>query len=79
MARKKRLYDATQTHIFIECPACGQKYAIFSLLAQDDEEIACTECNAIFRLRISGDEVEPQLITPATGGARGPAEGPQRR
>jgi hypothetical protein len=75
---KKRLYDATQTHTFINCPACGQKYAIFSLLAQDDEEIACSECNAIFRLRIDGEKVEPYLLTPSTGGRRGPAEGPVR-
>lgn len=76
---KKRLYDATQTHVFLACPACGQKYGVFSIMVQDDEEMACTECNALFRLRISGDTVEPYLVTPATGAPRGPAEGPRRR
>lgn len=77
---KRRLTDPTQTHAYVACPACGQKYAVFSVMLQDDEEMACTECNALFRLSIDDkDKVQAHLVTPATGSPKGPAEGPQRR
>ena len=77
MAAKKRLTDATETHFIIRCPACGQQYAIFGLAVQDDEEMACSTCNALFHLKITEGNVEPRLVRPATGGALGPAEGPR--
>ncbi len=79
MAQKRRLYDATQTHFFAACPSCGQKYALFGLTLQDHEELSCSRCNAIFRLRIDGDRVEAYGVTGATGAPLGPAEGPNRR
>ncbi len=74
---KKRLTDATQTHVLLACPACGQKYAVFSVMVQDEEAMACTECNALFRLTIDekSGRIEPYLVTPSTGAPRGPAEG----
>ncbi len=74
MADNSRLNDPTQTHFNIKCPACGQAYAVFGIMVQNGEVIACSRCNAIFRLGIEGDQIKPTIVTPATGGKLGPAE-----
>ena len=79
MAGKNRLYDPTAHHFILDCPACGQKYALLGLMVQDDEEMACTSCNALFKLKIDGSTVSTVLLTPSTGAPLGPAEGPDRR
>jgi uncharacterized Zn-finger protein len=70
----RRLNDPTQTHFTIKCPGCGQQYAILGLMVQDQKPMACSRCNAVFRLRIGNNSVEPELLAPATGGKLGPAE-----
>ncbi|MBA3532086.1 MAG: hypothetical protein H0T73_09225 [Ardenticatenales bacterium] len=80
MAEKKnRLTDAMQTHILLKCPACGQQYAIYGIMVQDDEEMSCTECNSLFRLRIQGNKVDAYMVSPPTGAPLGPAEGLNRK
>ena len=78
MADEKRLTDAMQTHVLVNCPSCGQRYALLGIMVQDDVEMCCTECNGLFRLRINGAQVVAEAVTPATGAPRGPAEGPLR-
>lgn len=78
MSNRNRLTDPTQTHFIVTCPACEQKYAILGLMVQDKEEMACSACNAIFKLEIAGKKVETKLLTPSTGVGFGPAEGPER-
>lgn len=70
----RRLNDPTETHFVINCPACDQKYGIFGIMVKDQQEMACSRCNAIFRLHIRNNRMEPELLTPATGGKLGPAE-----
>lgn len=57
----------------------GKNMQFFSVMVQDDEEMACTSCNSLFRLRISNNKIEPYVVTPATGAPLGPAEGRRRQ
>lgn len=61
------------------CPACGQNYFLSGLMARDGQELACSTCNAVFRIRFDGERADTVLTSPATNAPLGPAEGPQRR
>jgi transcription elongation factor Elf1 len=78
LADHSRLMDATQSHFYVACPSCGQKFVVLGISVQQREVLACNVCNGYFRLRIDGNRVEPEMVRPATGGVHGPAEGPQR-
>jgi transcription elongation factor Elf1 len=79
MADKRRMNDPTQTHFTIKCPACGQQYGILGIMVQDNQVMSCSRCNASFQLHIRDNGIEPYLVSPATGGTFGPAEGESRR
>ena len=68
--------DPVRTYI-VECPSCNQKYALNGVTFQDDEELACQQCKAIFRVTIDGGRVGTTLVLPPTGSPWGPAEGPR--
>ena len=69
--------DPIRTYI-VQCPNCKQKYALNGVTLQDDEEVACQNCKAMFRITIDGSRVGTVLVRPPTGSPLGPAEGPRR-
>ena len=71
--------DATQTHFTVACPACPQKFILSGLSVQFQEEMACAQCNTLFRLELDGKNARVRQVRPATGGRPGPAEGSERR
>ncbi len=71
--------DATQTHFTVACPACGQKFMLSGLSVQFQEEMACSQCNAYFRLELNGNKATARQVRAATGWRPGPAEGSTRQ
>lgn len=71
---RRSLHDPTRTSFTIECPGCGQKMLVAGVMIEDKEELSCTDCNAIFLLRIvDAKRIETQLLKKPKG-RRGPAE-----
>ena len=68
--------DPVRTYI-VQCPSCNQKYALNGVTLQDDEEVACEECRALFYITIDGNKVGTKLVRGPTGSPLGPAEGPR--
>ena len=73
-----KFIDATQTHFMVECPACTQKFILAGLTVQFQEEMACAQCNALFKLEVEGKKARAKMVSPASGGCPGPAEGAVR-
>lgn len=75
MAKQSRsFHDPTLTSFTVPCPGCGQKLMFSGVMIEDKEEMSCTNCNAIFMLRIVNDKkVETELLKKPKG-HRGAAE-----
>ncbi|RME12284.1 MAG: hypothetical protein D6802_04650 [Ardenticatenia bacterium] len=75
------LYDPTKTQFIFECPGCGQKYKVAGVQIEDEEEMACNDCNTVFRIRLRDDYRSLDIITihGPTGAPLGPAETEERQ
>ena len=71
--------DATRTYFTVTCPSCTQKLILSGLSVQFQEEMACAQCNTLFRLELDGKNARIREVRPATGGRPGPAEGAERQ
>ncbi|MGB0384175.1 MAG: hypothetical protein ACPGWR_05045 [Ardenticatenaceae bacterium] len=78
MRDQTRFIDAMQTNFIVKCPACEQKFIFSGLTVQFKEEMACTQCNALFKLEVNGKKGSAKLVSPPTGAPLGRAKGAVR-